>query len=116
MGSARGPGRGVAGGKDFSYVHYKFCSQATVAEEPSWMSEGEVRVLTSRIQEPRTWGKPRSVAGGRSRNDWGRGDCPGVGPGRSQPEPQRKAESPGEIPASGAVLEETARSGESRAA
>src|SRR4051794_30082486 len=98
MVSAREPGRGVAGGKDPNHVHWDFCSQATVGEEPSWMSEGKVWAFTSRIQEPRTWGKPRRVAGG-SRNDWGQGDSPGVGPGRSQPEPKWKAKSPGGIPA-----------------
>ena len=49
-------------------VHYNFCSLGTVLEEPSWKSEGRVRVLTSRFEGPRSWRKPR-VAKAGTRND-----------------------------------------------
>ncbi len=38
------------------------------------MSEGRVGVRTGRVQEPRTWRKPR-IAEGESRNGWDRSDC-----------------------------------------
>ena len=62
MGSIRGPGRGVAWGRNRSHVHWNFCSLETVLEEPSWRSEGRVGVGTSRVQGPRRWRKPR-IAG-----------------------------------------------------
>jgi hypothetical protein len=32
------------------YAHYNFCSLVTVLEEPSWKSEGRVRVLDESVQ------------------------------------------------------------------
>src|SRR3954467_13063178 len=79
MGSVRGPGRGVARGRNPGHVHWNFCSPATVLEEPPWMSEGRVGVGTSRVQDPRTWRRPRIAEGG-SRNGRDRSDSPAVGP------------------------------------
>jgi hypothetical protein len=90
------------------------CSVVAIVEEPLWLSEGSVRVLNEPV--------PKNLGRGGNRGSRShdlvtievQAFAP-VGPGRNQQDPRMAAKSPREDRESGAVLEETAPSGEPQA-
>ena len=95
IGLIREPGKVVVEGESGRSCTVVVRNRCGGLEEPSPLSEGAVRVLTSGFQSPRSWRKPRTRKS-ETRNEEGPAPCPPVGRGRSQQDPRRDAKSPRE--------------------